>query len=116
MADGCREWQELGQRIEQATADVPRKPVGAAQEHRRLWVVRASVTPVVRPELLRFEAVGTGFMADVMIGAPADKRPAARRPLQRPLRAVFDPQPSPPPDNSMHRALHRPPYPQPPHE
>src|SRR6266852_2389241 len=68
----------------------------------------------MRPELLRFEAVGTGFMADVVIGAPADKCHVARRELHWALRVVVEPQPPPPSYDRMHRELDRAPQPQPP--
>jgi hypothetical protein len=58
----------------------------------------------MRSEFLRFEAVGAGVVADVVVGTAADECHVAGRELEWAL-WIIEPQPCSPSDDSMDREL-----------
>jgi hypothetical protein len=113
VVSGCGERKDRRKRLDQASADVAREPVCAAQEHARAPIAGALIAGMARAELFRRQAGGGGLVSEVVVGAAPDERHVAGRELERGLRIV-EPQPRPSLDNGMHRQLDGAGQPQPP--
>lgn len=88
VVGGCGEGKDWRERFEQASSDVSREPVGAAQEHARAPIARGLIAGMARAELFWRQARGGGFVSDVVVGAAADERQVAGREFERRVRVV----------------------------